>query len=122
MAPDAKPWVEKSDYDLGSAEDMMRLGRYVHVCQQALEKRLKALIIHRTQQMPARTHSLPRLAIDAGIQPTPDQGSLLAEMTKFSIETRYPETNPTEPLSKEHVQDHLDRTREFVQWCDQQMK
>ena len=48
-------WIEQSTYDLETARAMLTSGRYLYVlfcCQQAVEKTLKALIVHRTGEFP----------------------------------------------------------------------
>jgi HEPN domain-containing protein len=126
MHEDAKPWVERSDYDLATAEAMRREGRDLYVlfcCQQAVEKRLKALLVHQTNQMPVRTHDLLRLAQEVGMQPSAKQRAVLKELTDYYVETRYPENlTAVSSLPQEEVRAYLERTREIVQWCDQQMK
>jgi len=42
-----KKWLERVDYDLQTAEAMMNTGRYIYavfMCQQAVEKGMKAFI------------------------------------------------------------------------------
>jgi len=46
-------WVDAANYDLKSAEFMQKSGRYVYtafLCQQAIEKYLKALYIKKNFQ------------------------------------------------------------------------
>ena len=71
VSPDAERWVELSAYDLTTAEAMLTSGRYLYVLfcsQQAVEKRLKAIIVERTEAFPPRTHDLVKLAQAAGVQ------------------------------------------------------
>ena len=62
---DIKSWVDASRYDLETARALLESRRYLYVlfmCQQSLEKLLKAHVITRTLQFPPRIHSLVRLA------------------------------------------------------------
>ena len=46
-------WISIDLYDLETAQAMFNTGRYLYVvfmCQQAIEKLLKALFIHKTQK------------------------------------------------------------------------
>lgn len=55
MALTESDWLEQGTYDLETARAMLASGRYLYVlfcCQQAVEKTLKALIVHRTGEFP----------------------------------------------------------------------
>jgi len=46
----AEYWIEIADYDIATAKAMLQTGRYLYVgfmCQQTIEKSLKALIARR---------------------------------------------------------------------------
>ena len=61
---DISEWIKTSDYDLDTAQAMQRAGRYLYVlflCPQAIEKRLKAVVINVTDEFPRKTHDLIRL-------------------------------------------------------------
>ena len=62
-------WVERSEYDLDTAKAMLDAGRYLYVgymCQQTVEKLLKAMIAQQNKEnLPI--HNLNRLAEVAGI-------------------------------------------------------
>jgi HEPN domain-containing protein len=67
--PAHRRWLERADYDLGTAEAMLGAGRYIYavfMCQQALEKGLKAAIAFRGREVPP-IHNLRRLAEGAGL-------------------------------------------------------
>jgi len=54
-------WLCMSRYDIESAEYMLSAGRYVYVvfmCQQAIEKVMKALFIKVYDEEPIRTHNV----------------------------------------------------------------
>lgn len=57
-------WLDLAKYDLETARAMLETGRYLYVhfcCQQAIEKTLKALIAHQSNEMPPRLHNLVKL-------------------------------------------------------------
>ncbi len=61
---DARAWIEASRYDLATAQAMLGARRYLYVlfmCQQSLEKLLKACVIARRGVFPPRIHDLLRL-------------------------------------------------------------
>ena len=86
-------WVERAEYDLGTAKAMLDTGRYLYVgymCQQAVEKLLKAIIARQNKEnLPI--HNLSRLVEVAGIRNhlSSCQFDFLAELTPYSIEARY---------------------------------
>jgi len=62
---DARLWVDASRYDLETAKALLESRRYLYVlfmCQQCLEKLLKAQVMARTVELPPRIHGLVRLA------------------------------------------------------------
>ena len=91
---DISEWIKLSNYDLETARAMQRAGRYLYVlfcCQQAVEKRLKAVVINITEEFPPKTHDLIRLIELAKIGLTAKQQIFLRKLTTYYIETRYPE-------------------------------
>jgi HEPN domain-containing protein len=86
-------WLERSNYDLETAKAMLDTGRYLYVaymCQQAIEKLLKAVIAqHGKENLPI--HNLNRLAELAELRRelAAEQVDLLAELTAYNIEARY---------------------------------
>ncbi|MBI5153709.1 HEPN domain-containing protein [Candidatus Poribacteria bacterium] len=94
METAAGQWVCQARYDLDTARAMQDAGRYLYVlfcCQQAVEKALKAVIVQKTGEHPPRIHKLRRLAEIAGLQTAPEQDKLLAVLSSFYVESRYPE-------------------------------
>jgi len=121
MGPDAQRWVELAAYDLATAEAMLASGRYLYVlfcCQQAIEKRLKALLTDRTGEFPPRTHDLVKLAQAAKISLPEDQDLFLRELTKYYVGTRYPEEVSllATEATREIASRYLSQTKEFLEW------
>lgn len=127
MNEDVKAWVDHSDYDLESARVLFQAGQQLNVLflyQQAVQKRLKAVLVHKTGRMTLRIHDLLRLAKAVGKQVSTAEEVLLRRLTTFYRETRYPDALEllTAPLTIDEVQDVYDQIQEILQWCDQQMK
>lgn len=81
-----KYWITHADYDLETAEAMYKSRRYLYVtfmCQQAVEKLIKAIITLRIGVVPPRTHDLSKLATVAKIDKdlNKEQNNFLAELT-----------------------------------------
>lgn len=87
-------WMERAQYDCETAQLMMNNGRYLYVafmCQQAIEKILKGLIHHKTDQLPPYTHNLTALGESSGFKFSENQLDFLALLTRYYINTRYPD-------------------------------
>jgi HEPN domain-containing protein len=86
-------WLERAKYDLETAKAMLDAGRYLYVaymCQQAIEKLLKAIIAQLGKEnLPI--HNLNRLAELAELKSTLtiEQVDMLAELTAYNIQARY---------------------------------
>ena len=86
-------WVERAEYDLGTAKAMLDTGRYLYVgymCQQAAEKLLKAIIAQQNKEnLPI--HNLSRLVEKKKKKNhlNSEQFNFLAELTPYCIEARY---------------------------------
>jgi len=124
---DFDSWVAASDYDLETAEAMLRADRLLYVlfcCQQAVEKRLKASVVSRTAKMPPKVRDLLRLVEQTGLPHRPDQLQLLATLGSYYIETRYPEEvrELSRELTTPIATSCLARVKEYVEWLDGQKK
>lgn len=127
MASSENDWIEQGSYDLETARAMLASGRYLYVlfcCQQAVEKTLKALIVHRTGEFPPRIHSLPRLAQAAGLDPDAPRMESLAELSAFYIQTRYPGEIKAmgDHIARQKAEAKLNETEEIIAWLQSLLK
>jgi HEPN domain-containing protein len=95
--PNLKPaqeWIKQSDYDIDTAKDMLKSGRYIYtifMCHLAVEKGLKALAVTKLKKEPPKTHDLLYLCkvINSDI---PDELKIsLQQLNELSVPTRYPD-------------------------------
>jgi HEPN domain-containing protein len=115
-------WIERSNYDLETAKAMLDAGRYLYVaymCQQAVEKFLKAIIAqHGKENLPI--HNLNRLAELSELRGelTEGQIDLLAELTAYNIDARYGDYKESlsEVVDIQKAKLIYDRTVELFQW------
>lgn len=124
---DINQWVSLSDYDLKSAEAMFKSQRLLYVlfcCQQALEKRLKALIVKTKELFPPRIHDLIRLSSMTGIKLSDTREKFLRRMANFYVGTRYPEeiNRLAAGVTNDLAKACLDETKEFIEWLDTFLK
>jgi HEPN domain-containing protein len=127
MASTESDWIGQGAYDLETARAMFGSGRYLYVlfcCQQAVEKTLKALVVHRTGEFPPRIHSLPRLAQVSGLEPEPTKMTVLAELSAFYIQTRYPGEISAMggQVTRQTAEAKLRETEEIIVWLESLLK
>jgi HEPN domain-containing protein len=87
-------WKELSDYDMVTAKHMFQTKRYpycLYMCHLSIEKILKGLLMEHTGNHPPFSHNLVALAKGLEINFDEIQKTLLADLTEFNIEARYPE-------------------------------
>lgn len=65
--------------------------------------------------VPPRSHNLPYLAELGGLEPSPEQVAVLAELNAFAIAGRYPDALGPPP-STEEARSYLARASEVVEW------
>ena len=120
-------WIERAEYDLETAEAMLNLSRCLYVgfmCQQAVEKILKALIAHKDKEnLPI--HNLNRLVEIAEIRDdlSNEQFNFLAELTPYCIEARYGDYKESlsEIIDEDRARDIYEKTREIFEWVCQKI-
>lgn len=121
-------WIERSQYDLDTAKIMLDARRYLYVaymCQQAVEKIIKAIIAQQDKEN-FPIHNLNRLAEIAEIsrELTPKQFNFLAELTPYHIETRYGDYKESlaEIINGTKAQQVYKKTREIHKWFYQKIR
>jgi len=121
-------WVERSKYDLDTAKVMLDTGRYLYVaymCQQTVEKMLKAIIAqYGKENFPI--HNLNRLAEIASISNdlTSEQFNFLAELTPYHIEARYGDYKESlsEIVNDKEAEQVYRKTKGIYKWLYQKIK
>ena len=116
-------WVDISEYDLATAEAMLKTERYLYVgfmCHQAIEKILKAHYQLMKGKMPPKTHNLFFLIEETGLMALCDDRQLqfLDILNPMNVEARYPEYKEglAAFLTGDRAQDILIKTKELYQW------
>jgi len=113
--------MDQASYDIDTAKAMLdtkRLPYVLFMCQQAIEKALKALIIKKTNKLAPRIHNLGKLAESLDIDFSKEQLRFMMEVSTYYVRTRYPEElvllgKETSPEMVNLV--YLD-SKEMVQW------
>ncbi|HZX47985.1 MAG: hypothetical protein A2Z47_06825 [Thermodesulfovibrio sp. RBG_19FT_COMBO_42_12] len=97
-----KNWIDTANYDLKTAEAMLKSRRFIYVifmCHLATEKMIKAIISAETEGLPPKSHSLLYLSGKALVQFPEDLQEFIEQLDNVSVVTRYPED--LKKLSKE---------------------
>lgn len=122
-------WLEIARDDQSVAKILFQKEKYVYavfMCQQAVEKTIKALYQHRLGEVPPRKHDLVRLADEAGILKvcSDTQKKLLSTLTEFYIEARYPgdRMQLNAVCNREFARVLLANTEEMIEWIEGQLR
>ena len=126
--PAAKAWMDRVNYDWETARAMYKTGRYLYVvfmCQQAIEKILKAILAFQGKEIKP-IHHLPKLAELAGIRQEFDEDTLtlIESLSGYYLNSRYKETIETlaKAIGKKEAKDYLTKTERVITWLTQKMK
>ena len=102
--------------------ELRALGRIRHAriwAHSAVEKRLKAHVLHQTKQEPPKIHNLSRLLALTNLEVDQDKLKLLAEMNRYNIEGRYALMPVTLPEANQ-IQAYWSRIEGTLQWLRNQ--
>lgn len=119
-------WVENAEYDLQTAEVMHQSARYSYtafMCQQALEKIIKAVYLQENKAEAPRSHNLSYLVGLLNLNIEADLINLLAELSTYYIEGRYPtyKEKISQLINKDKSQTILIQTGEAFKWLKSQI-
>jgi HEPN domain-containing protein len=128
MTPEEKVehWLDIAEYDLETARAMQHSGRFLYtvfMCQQALEKLLKAIHIHQKGEEAPRTHNLSYLFELLDLPEDTEYLQTMTRLTAYYIKGRYPtyKQKLSQMLDKKASQVFLDETQEIYQWLKSQL-
>jgi HEPN domain-containing protein len=114
-------WQRSAEQDLDTAEILFQHSRYdwcLFIGHLVIEKMLKAVYIRDTNESPPRIHNLLRLAEPTILQLSDEQKQLMMDITRFNIETRYPDYKQTfqKLCTKEFAEDYFIKIKELYAW------
>ena len=118
MRKDTNNFIKSAEYDLNTAEFMLKSRRYIYVifmCHLSLEKMLKAISTEITQKISPKSHNLIYLLKLGNIQLPPELFNFIAKINNASIVTRYPEdfSKILEAYPKSVAEEYLSKTKEI---------
>ena len=88
-----KSWLEKHKEDLKAAKTMLDAHRYLwcaFICQQAIEKYLKAGYVNKYHRIPPYVHKLERLCEELKLSVPQDLLKAMVDIDKYYVSARYP--------------------------------
>src|SRR4030042_4741066 len=103
----SQKWLDRVAYDIDTAKAMLQTGRLIDaifMCQQSLEKCLKALLAYEDKEI-VPIHNLRRLAEQASVIQELDDPTLvrLDFLLSYSINARRSEEHTSELQSRLHL-------------------
>lgn len=126
MREETRNWWKQALKDLESARKNLRIKEYhlvAFLCQQSVEKALKALYIHEKKRDPGKTHSLIHLA---GRTSLPKRyHSFVRRLTPSFVNTRYPNAAyglPYEIYDEKIAREILSKTDKIIAWIKSRME
>ena len=123
MRADTQNWVALAEYDLETAQHMLKTGRYLYVvfmCHLALEKMLKAHVCRVTGDIPPRIHRLTALADRAGLKPTRRRSIFLGHFDLYQLEGRYPDPS-AEPVRVTECRQEMKKAEDVLKWLKEKL-
>ncbi|ABO51515.1 HEPN domain protein [Desulforamulus reducens MI-1] len=129
MRAQSSVWIGIAEDDLEAAEHCMHGKQYLwsmFMCQQAVEKAIKAVFFNKTGLTPPKKHDLISLAGGADIlaQCSKDTRDLLRRLSLYYIEARYPDKRAEleAKCTYENTKEILQRTKGGVAWLRSMLK
>jgi HEPN domain-containing protein len=127
MQKSVKEWIDVSKYDLETAKAMLNTERYLYVafmCQQALEKILKAIYVQEKNELAPRTHNLLYIVDVLALNISDQDKELLSQLNQFYIETRYPgeRIELAKEVNKVKAEEILTKTQETWKCLRQKLR
>jgi HEPN domain-containing protein len=113
-------WIKQADHDLLMAKKIIKEEGYdtcAFLCQQAVEKYLKAFFIHKNKKNPPKTHYLDELAKGLGCPK-----HILESCKELSADymiSRYPDVAtfaPFEEYNKDDASSKIAKAEEIIAW------
>jgi len=120
-------WVKSSEYDIKTADALLKSKRYVYVifmCHLAVEKMLKAIVTNVTKKVPPKTHNLFYLTKLVSLDIPEIYLSMVMHLSQVSIPTRYPEDiiKISKAYNRKAALKYLKETKGILKWLRNEVK
>ncbi len=122
-------WLELAIYDLDTAKAMLKSKRYLYVgfmCNQVIEKTIKAYYVKIKGGQPPYTHKLVRLAEESNLYKimSEEQKDFIDLVSPLNIEARYPTQKKEifEALNQSKCKEIINKTEEMMLWIKEKLE
>ena len=122
-------WIELAEYDLDTAKAMLKSKRYLYVgfmCNQVIEKIIKAYFVKVKNEQPPYTHKLIRLAEESNLYKlmSEKQKNFMFIVTPLNVEARYPtqKQDILKSLNKEKCKKIINQTEDMMIWIKKKLE
>lgn len=125
MIETASRWLKQALHDLQNAKKNFKIKSYdvtLILCQQAIEKALKAYYYQKFKKNPPRTHSLEKLVELVEISSELDD--LIVELDDYYFALRYPDVSekmPYELCDREDAESGLEKAGKILRIIEQKI-
>ena len=120
MKEEVKRWIEQSKIDFSTAKYNFKGKKYymaLFLCQQSIEKSLKALWLKKNNKEVPKTHDLMYFAKKLDL---PENfNTVLEDLSSIYLESRYPDMSikiPGKKFSKEEAKNFIQETDKILRW------
>lgn len=126
MKQEIENWLKQGEYDFATAKDNFKIKRYSFasfLCQQAVEKALKAFFLYENKGLVPQSHSLIYLASNTTLPKK--YYSFLRELTPKFVNTRYPDAASDLPYllyDEENTKPIIEQSGEVLEWIQKKLK
>ncbi len=128
MDEKVKYWIELSDYDLETAEAMLKSRRFLYVgfmCHQTIEKAFKAYFTILKSDVAPYSHSLSYLAKKGEFYElfSEEQKDFIDQIEPLNIEARYPSHKERllKSLTESKCIEIIEKTKEIQEWIKEKL-
>ena len=128
MDEKVKYWIELSDYDLETAEAMLKSRRFLYVgfmCHQTIEKAFKAYFTVLKSDVAPYSHSLSYLAKKGDFYAlfSEEQQDFIDQIEPLNIEARYPSHKERllKSLTESKCIEIIVKTKEIQEWIKEKL-
>jgi HEPN domain-containing protein len=125
----ALKWFERAQYDLDTAKSLLKEMRLLYVmfmCQQAVEKALKAYYLDKLSIQPPYIHNLNRIAKEVDLVNELDTADInfLDDLNSYYISSRYPDEidEITNLCTVEKCNQTINTSEKLLSWLNNKMK
>lgn len=121
-----KHWIDQSLEDLKSAHSLLKAGRYTwcaFICQQSLEKILKASYVAKNNTIPPYIHKLERLCYLLNLALPQELLDSIIEIDKYYIAARYPSyVESLNIKNSNQAKELFQKTKRIYKWISEELK